>query len=134
MSQRTRNLLLWAAATDSTFRRVHLGDRAVLEGKCIHCNRKLCLELDGQPLTHATLEHIVPRTHGGTNALDNLAIACFRCNSGKGHRLDWRRPEDETLQRVIATLQERRAARKRPALEGLELAPLPPSDPPEPTS
>lgn len=125
VSQRTRGLLLWCAATDSTFERAWLADREVLVGKCIHCNRKLSLELDGAPVTHATLEHIVPRTHGGTDELDNLAIACFGCNSGKGHRLDWRRPDDPTLQRVIGTLQERRRERRRDPLPGLALSPLP---------
>jgi 5-methylcytosine-specific restriction endonuclease McrA len=95
-----------------------------LTGKCIHCNRKLSLELDGSPVTHATLEHIVPRTHGGTDALDNLAVACFRCNSGKGHRLDARPPDDPTLQRVIGTLQARRQERQRLPLDGLDLPPL----------
>jgi 5-methylcytosine-specific restriction endonuclease McrA len=117
-------LLLWCAATDSTFDRAQLGERTVLEGKCIHCSRRLCLELDGSPVTHATLEHIVPRTQGGTDELDNLAIACQRCNAGKGHRLDWRGESDPTLKRVIATLRERRQARMRPALQGLDLAPL----------
>lgn len=96
----------------------------VLLGKCIHCNRKLSLELDGSPVTHATLEHIVPRTHGGTGALDNLAIACFRCNSGKGHRLDARPADDPTLQRLISTLQARRQDRHRTPLDGLDLPPL----------
>lgn len=115
---------MWCAATDSTFERARLADREVLVGKCIHCNRKLSLELDGAPVTHATLEHIVPRTHGGTDELDNLAIACFRCNSGKGHRLDWRRTDDPTLQRVIGTLQARQRERRRKPLPGLDLLPL----------
>lgn len=120
-------MLLWCAATDSTFERARLGEREVLVGKCIHCNRKLALELDGAPSrsgTPATLEHIVPRTHGGANALDNLAIACFGCNSGKGHRLDWRRADDPTLQRVIETLAMRRRTRMREPLPGLDLPPL----------
>ncbi|HVH97696.1 MAG TPA: hypothetical protein VM869_03260, partial [Enhygromyxa sp.] len=44
--------------------------------------------------------------------------AITRCNQGKGARLDPRRWEDETLQRVIAGLQARRAERMRPPLEG----------------
>lgn len=30
------------------------------------------------------LEHVIPRSHGGTDALTNLAIACATCNSRKG--------------------------------------------------
>lgn len=32
----------------------------------------------------ATLEHIVPRSRGGSNANENLAISHGRCNHGRG--------------------------------------------------
>ena len=116
--------MLWCAATDATFELARIGDRTVLAGRCIHCTRKLAIDLEGNPLGQETVEHIIPRTHGGTDAIENLAIACSRCNQGKGARLDPRRWEDETLQRVIAGLQARRAERMRPPLEGLALPPL----------
>lgn len=122
-ARQTRALLLWAAATDATFELMRQGPQQtrVLSGKCIHCGKRHQLELDGTPLTHATVEHIVPRAHGGTDALDNVAIACAGCNRKKGSRLDCRRWEDATLQRVISTLSERRAQRMRPPLELLDL-------------
>lgn len=130
-SRRTARLLLWCAATDRTFERAVAADgRPVLAGKCIHCNSRHVLTEDGAPLTSATIEHIVPRAHGGTDALSNLAIACARCNIGKGHRLDDRPWHDPTLQRVITTLQERKAARLRAPLPDLDLPPLPASDEP----
>lgn len=115
MSRRHHLRLLWAAATDETWRRVEHRGRVVLQGKCIHCNRKLTLSPDGTPGPSATLEHIVPRTHGGTNALDNLAVACRGCNGQKGVRLDVRAFDDPTLQAVIDTLRGRRATRWRAA-------------------
>jgi HNH endonuclease len=30
------------------------------------------------------IEHIYPLAHGGTDALDNLALSCFGCNGPKG--------------------------------------------------
>ena len=125
---RARRLLLWCAATDRSFERAELGGAVVWTGKCIHCGARHVLELDGRPRTRATLEHIVPRNHGGTDALTNLAIACARCNFGKGHRLDARRRDDPTLQRVVATLQARRAERMRPPPPDLDLPPLPERD------
>lgn len=124
-SRRTSRLLLWCAATDNTFERGEVGGRAVLTGKCIHCGARHTVALDGTPLSQATIEHIVPRTHGGTDALENLAIACARCNIGKGHRLDLRAWSDPTLQRVIATLRERRTARLRTPPPWLDMPPLP---------
>lgn len=125
-ARHTRALLLWAAATDATFELMRVGPRheRVLSGKCIHCGRRHQLSLDGAPHTEATVEHIVPRTHGGTDALDNIAIACARCNRKKGARLDCRRWEDDTLQRVIVTLQTRRRERMRTPPEFLDLPPL----------
>ena len=85
----------------------------MLVGKCIHCGSKHALTTDGAPLTEATIEHIEPRTHGGTDALENLAIACARCNRSKGSRLDARHRDDPVLTRVIDTLKLRRRARWR---------------------
>lgn len=122
---------MWCAATDATFELARLGQRTVLAGKCIHCKAKLAVGLDGAPQANETVEHIVPRTHGGTDAIANLAIACSRCNQGKGARHDLRRWDDPDLQRVIATLQVRRAERMRPPLDGLELPPEPGLAPPD---
>lgn len=121
---RVHRLLLWCAATDKTFARVDLGGIPALVGKCIHCGSKLTLDLAGRPLSSATLEHIVPRTHGGTDALDNLAMACRRCNLQKGYRLDDRPRSDPKLNAVIETLRRRRRERLRDPLAGLTLPEL----------
>jgi 5-methylcytosine-specific restriction endonuclease McrA len=125
-SSRALRLLLWCAATDRSFDLADLPGHAaaVLTGKCIHCGARHVIDLDGRPRTRASVEHIIPRHHGGTDDLANLAIACERCNYAKGTRLDARRRDDPTLQRVIATLQARRAERIRPPLAGLDLPPL----------
>ena len=124
---RAHRLLLWCAATDRSFELAQVAGNAgtaVLTGKCIHCGARHVIDLDGRPRTRASVEHIVPRHHGGTDDLRNLAIACERCNYAKGTRLDARRRDDPTLGRVIATLQARRAERMRPPLPGLDLPPL----------
>lgn len=127
MSRHTHHArLLWCAATDRTWRRVEHAERAVLVGKCIHCNRKITLAPDGSPGPTTTLEHIVPRHHGGTHAPENLALACARCNGQKGVRLDGRPLADPTLQRVIETLRTRRADRLRPPPPTWTLPPRPP--------
>lgn len=123
--RRSRALLLWIAATDITFDLIKLRDGRGLCGKCIHCGSRHTLLLDGTPVSDATIEHIVPRHHGGTDELANLAIACVRCNGEKGIRHDARPRLDARLQALIAQLQMRRAERLRAPLPGLALPPLP---------
>lgn len=108
-------LLLAAAVTDRTFERVMVDGAPAWAGKCIHCNSKLLVADDGRSLGEATLEHIVPRTRGGTNEVENLAVACARCNREKGKRHDHKR--GERLDHVVATLQARRRERWRDAAE-----------------
>ena len=113
MSARKRHLLLRVAESDRTFEPKELRGERILEGKCIHCQRKLALYLDGTPVNDATLEHIVPKHHGGTDDLENLALACARCNSEKGLRHDHKSKDDPKLNEVIARLQARRRTRLR---------------------
>ena len=110
-ADRKRRLLLRVAETDRTFEIKELDGEAVLQGKCIHCGRKLTLAADGRPLNGATLEHIVPKNHGGTDAIENLAIACARCNAEKGLRHDHKSPDDPKLREVVERLQARRRER-----------------------
>lgn len=66
-ASRKRRLLLRVASTDRTFEVRELAGERVLEGKCIHCQRKLTLRTDGTALNGATLEQIVPK-----NSLSSL--------------------------------------------------------------
>ena len=112
---RSERLLIWAAATDSTFQWWPSDERynEALIGKCIHCRCTLTVELIGKRRQIATVEHIVPRTHGGTDDVRNVAMACARCNGAKGRRLDNRRRDDPDLVAMIERLQQRRADRWR---------------------
>ena len=110
---RTRALLLLAAENDNTFERVTVRGSEYWVGRCIHCQSKVSVPLAAGEPASGTLEHIVPKHHGGSDALENLSVACARCNQGKGKRLDKRKRDDPTLTRVIAALQERRRERQR---------------------
>lgn len=43
----------------------------------------------------ATLEHVKPKMDGGTNARENLAAACFKCNQDLGRRMNMAKQQNE---------------------------------------
>lgn len=111
MSSRTRWLVLAVVATDTTFVRARYGDHEAFIGKCLHCGARLVVGLEGEPVSRATIEHVLPRAHGGTDALENLALACARCNSEKGVRHDSKPRFDGRLAEVVESLAKRRMER-----------------------
>jgi hypothetical protein len=46
---------------------------------CRYCGRRA-------PAVEIEVDHVVPRSMGGTDDLTNLVAACFECNSGKSNR------------------------------------------------
>ena len=102
-------LILQIVATDRTYRPVEGG----YQGNCIHCNTRLMITERGELVGKATVEHIVPRTHGGTDALENVALACRSCNNEKGRRHDLRGPGDPGYEKVVTFLLERKRKRYR---------------------
>ena len=120
-------LFLALVASDATYRMVQAGpaagDRPVWQGKCIHCQSPLWVDVKGRPGPGVTLEHIVPTSLGGGNGCDNLALACARCNQQKGSRLDVLGLNHPRLQAVVETLQCRRRRRWRAPPPQLQLSP-----------
>jgi len=46
---------------------------------CQYCGRRF-------PSFELTLDHVVPRSHGGTTCWNNIVCACVKCNVNKGGR------------------------------------------------
>lgn len=63
------------------YKRIMLTRRNVLARDSNQC--QYCSTTRG-PMT---VDHIVPKTHGGSDSWDNLVAACARCNNRKGDRL-----------------------------------------------
>jgi hypothetical protein len=99
--------------TDNTFERQLVRGEEAWVGRCIHCQRKLVVNLDGSASAAVTLEHLVPKNHGGLDEARNLALACGGCNAEKGLRYDWRRRDDPRRLELEQMLCERRLGRWR---------------------
>ncbi len=50
------------------------------KGRCQYCEKKVVL-------SEATVDHVLPKSKGGKNTWDNVALACAKCNQKKGSRL-----------------------------------------------
>lgn len=44
---------------------------------------------DNQFNNTATVDHVIPRSKGGTNHASNLVTACRRCNNAKDDQIAW---------------------------------------------
>jgi 5-methylcytosine-specific restriction endonuclease McrA len=100
-------LLNQIAATDVTFERAG----ADWVGKCLICRGPL--RFSARTGEGATVEHIRPRSLGGTNDLHNLGIAHPRCNGEKGRRWDPRRRHRARVDDYAALLRRLLAERER---------------------
>jgi len=109
MSQ--HDLVLSVVANDTTFARQNVRGVLCWVGKCLFCNSKLVVGLSGDLPDGVTVEHIVPRHHGGTDDVGNLALACFRCNNEKGRHHDVKRADNARSREVIEKLLQKRRLR-----------------------
>lgn len=63
---------------------------AKTKGRCCYCGiQTLKVSPEKRKYKHipslATIEHVIPKHCGGTNAGENLLIACNKCNTRRGH-------------------------------------------------
>lgn len=112
MSQSHAALMRRVAEPDSTF----IPHGSLWAGRCPICGGLLCF--DGRTGEGATIEHILPRSLGGTNESRNLGITHVRRNHEKGRHWDPRRRRHPRQDRYTALLQRLLAERERRWREG----------------
>lgn len=52
----------------------------------LHKFNHTCVYCGTRPAARGTIEHIVPRSLGGSDRIDNLAWACYECNQKRGNQ------------------------------------------------
>ena len=67
-------------------------------GRCVKC--EVAVTLEHLSPDQATVDHIIPRSKGGPEALSNLQLLCRKCNQAKGDTIimDDGEVSDEDLQ------------------------------------
>ncbi len=66
--------------------------------RCQYCGKR-------HPTSELSLDHVVPRSQGGSNCWENIVCACIRCNVKKGGRT----PEQAGLKLVHPPLRPKRS-------------------------
>jgi 5-methylcytosine-specific restriction endonuclease McrA len=63
--------------------------------RCVYC---------GATDTRLEVEHLIPRSKGGSNRVSNLAIACHPCNQAKGNQgiKDFLSGKPDILKRILS--------------------------------
>jgi 5-methylcytosine-specific restriction endonuclease McrA len=64
--------------------------------KCQYCGKKV-------PTSELSLDHVIPRTQGGTSNWKNIVCACTNCNKHKGGR----RPEEAGMRLICKPVKPR---------------------------
>jgi hypothetical protein len=72
------------------------------KGRCEYCR----LPQAFSPLTHA-IDHIIARQHIGPTEAENLALACFFCNSYKGPNIAALNPRSGRMVRLFHPRKDR---------------------------
>ena len=67
--------------------------RTRADNRCEYCQ----LHQNDSPLASLHVEHVVPKKHGGSDGIDNLALACIDCNLHKGPNLTGIDPETNEI-------------------------------------
>ncbi|MFG6080439.1 HNH endonuclease [Paracoccus litorisediminis] len=65
-------------------------------GRCLWCaglTWRVRKDPKGSPERRATIEHLLPRSQGGSNRDENLRLACAECNSSRGRIIRWKNPD-----------------------------------------
>jgi 5-methylcytosine-specific restriction endonuclease McrA len=76
--KRKVDIMPQSGATVTSRRKARLSERDGLW--CYLCGEAGTLE-------ELSVDHVIPSSRGGSNLLENLALACFRCNAAKGDML-----------------------------------------------
>ncbi len=66
------------------------------QNRCQYCGKKF-------PMSELSLDHVIPRTQGGTSNWKNIVCACTNCNKHKGGR----RPEEAGMKLICKPVKPR---------------------------
>lgn len=80
--------------------------RQLVRRRANNCCEYCQLRQEDSPLSLLHIEHVVPKKHGGTDAPENLALACIDCNLHKGPNLTGIDPDTQQVTELFHPRQQ----------------------------
>ncbi len=75
--------------------------------RAVNCCEYCGLHQENSPLAALHVEHIIPKFHGGSDDLENLALACIDCNLHKGTNLTGIDPQTNKVTELFHPRRQR---------------------------
>jgi hypothetical protein len=88
MIEKSENRMSWRTSTNrNLLNRLH----AAQLWRCFYCSKKIYLWVavrygESIPQDRATVDHFIPLSLGGADAISNVVLSCQECNSLKGNQ------------------------------------------------
>jgi 5-methylcytosine-specific restriction endonuclease McrA len=70
--------------------------------KCVYCGK----DLRNVSANDITLDHLVPKSYGGSNSEINLITACKSCNCGRGNKAYYQYATKGAVERIESQIQQ----------------------------
>jgi len=83
-------------------------------GICHWCKRPVFPRQDFNHPRYPSRDHLIKREHGGSSSIDNLVLACRKCNSDR-HNPGWVPPTDES--EAALPFRKRKKLKLKPATD-----------------
>ena len=83
MEHRTRDEIIKRLVSEFRFSVEQAENALRARFRCEYCDRDLLSSVDAYHSWH--LDHLVPRSRGGADAVENYALSCKPCNFMKRH-------------------------------------------------
>lgn len=86
--------------TGGNYRKIYFDRNPGRTHSCKNCGKTLSV---GDSNLH--IDHIIPKSLGGTNAVTNLQVLCGSCNTRKGNRINVLREAGHSAQAIVRELK-----------------------------